>query len=64
MRNTLTHGWFFIDQNNNLMLYGIYDCKRNDYEFYWHKSVPFVDLLNMGIGKSHTEIKVASNRKK
>lgn len=64
IRNSLTHGWYFIDQNNNLMLYDNYDRRKNDYEFYWHKSVSFVELLNVVIGKNHTEIKAVGSKKK
>jgi len=64
IRNSMTHGWYFIDEKNNLMLYDNYDRRKNDYEFYWHKSVPFVDLLNVVIGKNHTQIKAIGNTKK
>jgi len=64
LRNSLTHGWYFVDRQNNLMLYDNFNRRKNDYDFYWHKSVPFVDLFNVIVGKNHTQIKVEGNKKK
>ena len=29
IRNSMTHGWYFIDEKNNLMLYDNYDRRKN-----------------------------------
>jgi hypothetical protein len=64
MRNSLTHGWFYISQNNFLEMYDNRERKRHDYSFYWHASIPIIELLNVINQEYYNYIYVETNKNK
>ena len=64
IRNSLTHGWFFISQDNQIEMYDNYNRKRNEYDFYWHESLNLIELLNIAYSVEQSYITAISNKRK
>lgn len=46
IRNSLTHGWYFINKNKEFEFYDNINRRVDDYSFYYHATVPVNNLLS------------------
>ena len=57
IRNSLAHGRWFIDNENNIVLCDTKNGKYNDYNFHWIEKIKLIDLLSTIYQKQNSKIK-------
>lgn len=60
IRNALTHGWFFINDEQEFEFYDNANRHVDDYNFYCHATVPIRELLAATLEKHNSNIKIAN----
>lgn len=63
IRNSLAHGRWFIDDENNIILCDTKNGKYNDYNFHWIEKIKLIDLLSVTYQKQLINQKIKKLRK-